>query len=58
MKISFRSKLFYGGGDYAINIMWQLTVFYLLFFYTDIFGLSPVNRWISFLYSKDLGCIY
>ena len=41
MKLSFRSKLFYGGGDFAINIMWQLTVFYLLFFYTDIFGLSP-----------------
>ena len=52
MKLSFRSKLFYGGGDFAINIMWQLTVFYLLFFYTDIFGLSPANAGLVFFLAK------
>ena len=52
MKLSFRSKLFYGGGDFAINIMWQLTVFYLLFFYTDIFGLSPANAGLVFFIAK------
>tara|TARA_B100000073_G_scaffold16147_2_gene13112 strand:+ start:6462 stop:7787 length:1326 start_codon:yes stop_codon:yes gene_type:complete len=52
MKLSFRSKFFYGGGDFAINIMWQLTVFYLLFFYTDIFGLSPVNAGLVFFIAK------
>ena len=44
MKLSFRSKLFYGGGDFAINIMWQLTVFYLLFFYTDIFFITKIKQ--------------
>ena len=52
MKLSFRSKFFYGGGDFAINIMWQLTVFYLLFFYTDIFGLSPANAGLIFFIAK------
>ena len=52
MKLSFRSKFFYGGGDFAINIMWQLTVFYLLFFYTDIFGLSPANAGLVFFIAK------
>ena len=52
MKLGFRSKFFYGGGDFAINIMWQLTVFYLLFFYTDIFGLSPANAGLVFFIAK------
>ena len=52
MKLSFRSKFFYGGGDFAINIMWQLTVFYLIFFYTDIFGLSPANAGLVFFIAK------
>tara|TARA_B100000989_G_scaffold211625_1_gene160648 strand:- start:43 stop:1377 length:1335 start_codon:yes stop_codon:yes gene_type:complete len=52
MKLSFRTKFFYGGGDFAINIMWQLTVFYLLFFYTDVFGLSPSKAGLVFLLAK------
>ena len=52
MKLSFKSKFFYGGGDFAINIMWQLTVFYLLFFYTDIFGLSPSSAGLVFFIAK------
>ena len=52
MKLGTRSKIFYGGGDFAINIMWQLTVFYLLFFYTDIFGLSPQQAGLVFFLAK------
>ena len=52
MKLSLKSKFFYGGGDFAINIMWQLTVFYLLFFYTDIFGLSPSSAGLVFFIAK------
>ena len=52
MKISFKKKFFYGGGDFAINIMWQLTIFYLLFFYTDIFGISPANAGLVFFIAK------
>ena len=52
MKLAFKTKFFYGGGDFAINIMWQLTVFYLMFFYTDVFGLSPANAGLVFFLSK------
>ena len=52
MKLSFKTKFFYGGGDFAINIMWQLTVFYLMFFYTDVFGLSPAKAGLVFFIAK------
>ena len=52
MKLSFRTKFFYAGGDFAINTMWQLTVFYLLFFYTDIFGISPSKAGLVFFIAK------
>jgi sugar (glycoside-pentoside-hexuronide) transporter len=52
MKLAFKTKFFYGGGDFAINIMWQLTVFYLMFFYTDVFGLSPANAGLVFFLAK------
>ena len=52
MILSFKTKFFYAGGDFAINIMWQLTVFYLLFFYTDIFGLSPAKAGLVFFIAK------
>ena len=49
---NFKMKFFYSTGDFAINLMWQLTIFYLLFFYTDIFGLSPSKAGLVFLVSK------
>ena len=52
MKLNFKTKFFYGGGDFAINIMWQLTVFYLMFFYTDVFGLSPAKAGLVFFIAK------
>ena len=52
MKMNFKSKFFYAGGDFGINIMWQLTVFYLLFFYTDVFGLSPAKAGSVFFIAK------
>ena len=52
MKLNFKRKFFYGGGDFAVNIMWQLTVFYLMFFYTDVFGLSPAKAGLVFFIAK------
>ena len=52
MKLDFKTKFFYAGGDFAINIMWQLTVFYLMFFYTDVFGLSPAKAGLVFFLAK------
>jgi glycoside/pentoside/hexuronide:cation symporter, GPH family len=39
-KISFKEKVGYGLGDTASNLYFQMFVNFLLFFYTDIFGIS------------------
>ena len=52
MNLDFKSKFFYGGGDLALNLMWQLQVFYLMFFYTDVFGLSPASAGLVFGIAK------
>ncbi len=38
--ISFREKIFYGGGDLASNLVLVLTSTYVSFFYTDALGLN------------------
>ncbi|HEX7027598.1 MAG TPA: glycoside-pentoside-hexuronide (GPH):cation symporter, partial [Gammaproteobacteria bacterium] len=39
-KVPFKEKLAYGMGDAAFNFIWMTFVYYQLFFYTDIFGIS------------------
>ncbi len=40
-KLRLREKIGYGLGDAASNFYWAIIGSYLVFFYTDIFGLSP-----------------
>ena len=40
-KVSFFEKFGYGLGDLASNLYWMQFVFYLNYFYTDVFGLAP-----------------
>lgn len=40
-KLSFPEKLGYGLGDTASNIFFQFVNIFLLYYYTDVFGLSP-----------------
>ncbi len=39
-KISVREKLCYGSADLASNLFWQSFSLFLLYFYTDVFGIS------------------
>lgn len=39
-KLSFMTKLSYGLGEFATSVVWSLVSSYLLFFYTDVFGLA------------------
>jgi GPH family glycoside/pentoside/hexuronide:cation symporter len=41
-KISFNEKVAYGIGDTASNLFFQTFMFFLPYFYTDVFGLSAV----------------
>ena len=40
-KLSFGTKFSYGIGDFASNMSWQLVTTFLMFYYTDVFGLAP-----------------
>lgn len=48
-RISFREKVGYGLGDTASNFYWQTVLNFLLFFYTDIFGISAAAAGTMFL---------
>ena len=39
-KLSFKEKTGYGFGDFASVLYWQIITVYLLYFYTDVFGIT------------------
>jgi GPH family glycoside/pentoside/hexuronide:cation symporter len=41
MRVPLPTKLGFGFGDFGYNLVYQGTAFFLLFVYTDIFGVSP-----------------
>jgi len=41
MAMNVNEKLAYGTGDFASNLFWQSISLFLMFFYTDVYGLSP-----------------
>ena len=42
-KLSWLQRIGFGSGDLAQNLIFQTTCMYLLFFYTDIYGLDAVD---------------
>lgn len=40
MKLSIKEKIGYGLGDTASHFVWDMVGFWLLFFYTDVYGIS------------------
>lgn len=50
--ISFREKLGYGLGDAASSMFWKLFGMYLLFFYTDVFGMEAAAVGTMFLITR------
>ncbi|VUD58500.1 Inner membrane symporter YicJ [Thalassocella blandensis] len=50
--LSIWEKLGYGIGDAGFNFYWIIIGSYLLYFYTDIFGLAPAAASVMFLVTK------
>lgn len=42
MKLSVKEKLGYSLGDTASHFVWDMVNFWLIFYYTDVLGISPV----------------
>lgn len=51
-KLSLKEKIGYGFGDAASSMFWKLFSMYLMFFYTDIFGISAVVVGTMFLVTR------
>lgn len=48
-KLSWLQRIGFGSGDLAQNLIYQTISMYLLFFYTDIFGIDPAAASLMFL---------
>jgi len=51
-KIKLKEKVAYGFGDAASSMFWKIFSMYLLFFYTDVFGLTAAAVGTMFLVTK------
>jgi GPH family glycoside/pentoside/hexuronide:cation symporter len=48
-KLSWLQRIGFGSGDLAQNLIYQTVATYLLFFYTNVFGISPASAAFMFL---------
>ena len=48
-KLSWLQRIGFGSGDMAQNLIYQTVSIWLLFFYTNVFGLSPGAAALMFL---------
>lgn len=51
-KLSLKEKISYGYGDIASNFVWGMVNSYLLFFYTDVFGITAAAVGTLFLITR------
>lgn len=52
MKIGIKEKIGYGLGDMSSSMFWKLFGMYLLYFYTDVFGISAAAVGTMFLITR------
>jgi glycoside/pentoside/hexuronide:cation symporter, GPH family len=51
-KIKIKEKIGYGFGDFASSMFWKLFSVYLLYFYTDVFGIAAAAVGTMFLITR------
>ena len=51
-KLSIREKIGFGLGDTASNLFFQTVIYFVLYFYTDVFGISTVAIGTMFLVTR------
>ncbi|MDR3328714.1 MAG: MFS transporter [Prevotellaceae bacterium] len=57
-KLSWRERIAFGSGDLAQNIIYQTVTTYLLFFYTNVYGLNPAIAAAMFLGVRIVDAIW
>lgn len=56
-KLSVMEKVGFGAGDMALNVVISSMMLIITFYYTDIFGLSPMDMGILFFTVKVVGAV-
>lgn len=56
--IGVKEKIGYGFGDFASNLSFGFVSLFLLFFYTDIFGISAVQASLIFVIARVIDAIF
>lgn len=56
-QMPWKERISYGLGDTASNLIFQMTTLYLMYFYTDVFGLNPAAVAILFLVARVIDAI-
>jgi Na+/melibiose symporter-like transporter len=56
-KLELKEKIGYGLGDTATNFVYQTLQYFIIFFYTDIFGISVVSAGLLFLVSRIIDAV-
>ena len=51
-KLSVGEKIGYGLGDTASNLYWKIFEFFLIYFYTDVFGISAKSAGTMMLVTR------
>ena len=51
-ELSLPVRLGYGSGDFAVNLAYQTISLYLIYYFTDVFGIPPYAAGLVFLVSK------
>ena len=51
-KLSIGEKIGYGLGDTASNLFFQTTIYFMLYFYTDVFGITAKTAGTMFLVTR------
>ena len=53
MKLSFLEKFGYGLGDTASNFVWALMMNFIMYYYTDIFGITAAAAGTMLLFARS-----
>ena len=57
-KLSWTQRIGFGSGDLAQNLIYQTVATYLLFFYTNVFGIDPMKAAFMFLIVRLVDVIW
>ncbi len=57
-RLGWAVRIGFGSGDFAQNLVYPAVCMYLLFFYTDIFGLAPAKAATMFLVAQAIDMVW